>query len=49
LFSFEPSTKNTNDFLTIIKRVAAFRKGQAADKRAADALKEAKLKTEGIS
>lgn len=37
LFAFEPSIKNTSELLVLIKRVAAFRKAQAAEKRAKDA------------
>jgi hypothetical protein len=33
LFRFEPSAKNIDEFLGIIKRVAAFRKAQATEKR----------------
>jgi hypothetical protein len=33
LFEFEPTIKNVDDFMAIIKRVAAFRKAQAAFKR----------------
>jgi len=33
LFRLEPSVKNVDEFLAIIKRVAAFRKTQAAEKR----------------
>jgi len=36
LFSQPASIKNIDEFLAIIKTVAAFRKGQAAKKRAAD-------------
>lgn len=39
LFHFEPTVKNTADLLAIIKRVAAFRKVQAAEKRKAQKLK----------
>lgn len=37
LFAFEPTTKNTSELLTIIKRVAAFRKAEAAEKRSKEA------------
>jgi hypothetical protein len=33
LFRFEPSVRNIDEFLAIIKRVAAFRKAQATEKR----------------
>lgn len=33
LFAFEPSVKNVNEFMAIIKRVAGFRKAQAAAER----------------
>ena len=36
LFEFEPTTKNTADLLDIIKRVVAFRKAEASEKRAQD-------------
>jgi hypothetical protein len=35
LFALQPTTNNVEELLAIIKRVAAFRKGQAAQKRAA--------------
>lgn len=37
LFAFEPTTKNTDDLLDIIKQVAAFRKEEASEKRAQEA------------
>jgi hypothetical protein len=36
LFRLEPSAKNIDELLAIIKRVAAFRKAQAAEKRQAE-------------
>lgn len=41
LFGIEPSVQNFSELLVIIKRVAAYRKAQAADKRDADAAKRA--------
>lgn len=41
LFLFEPSTKNVDELLAMIKRVAAFRKAQARVKREARKLKDA--------
>jgi hypothetical protein len=35
LFRIQPSVKNVDELLVIIKRVAAFRKAQSLDKRAA--------------
>ena len=40
LFLFEPSVKNTEELLTIIQRVAVFRKAQAAQKREEEKRKE---------
>ncbi|UFW90490.1 restriction endonuclease [Bradyrhizobium barranii] len=40
LFLIEPSVKNTEELLAIIKRVAAFRKAQAAQKREEEKQKE---------
>jgi hypothetical protein len=39
LFLFEPSVRNTEELLAMIKSVAAFRKAQAAEKREAEKLK----------
>jgi hypothetical protein len=41
LFGVQPSVKNVSELLTIIKRVGAFRKGQAAEKREAERIKSA--------
>ena len=40
LFEFEPTVKNTSDLYAIIKRVATFRKGQAAQKRREEEFKK---------
>lgn len=45
LFGIEATGDNVQDVLTIIKRVAAFRKGQAAEKRGIGAAKNAKAET----
>ena len=42
LFGFEPTVANTNELLTIIKRVAAYRKAQAAEKRRSGAARTRK-------
>lgn len=44
LFAIEPTVQNFAEALAVIKRVAAFRKKQAEDKRDADALKLARGK-----
>jgi hypothetical protein len=41
LFGIEPSVQNFGELLALIKRVAAYRKAQAAEKRDADAAKRA--------
>ncbi|MCP3416225.1 MULTISPECIES: hypothetical protein [Bradyrhizobium] len=40
LFALQPTTNNVEELLAIIKRVAAFRKAQAAQKRADTATKQ---------
>ncbi|NVK34260.1 MAG: restriction endonuclease [Rhodobacteraceae bacterium] len=41
LFGIEPTVQNFSELLAIIKRVATYRKAQAADKKDADAVKRA--------
>ena len=47
LFAFEPSIGNVVDFMGMIKRVAAFRKEQAALRRDEDEKKRARLAAKG--
>jgi hypothetical protein len=44
LFAFEPSAKNTGELLALIKRVGAFRKAQAAQKRADEERRHANVR-----